>query len=82
VATAVGGIPELFEGDAGLLAPASDSKAIAARVMELVCDTTRRETIVANARAKVKRNNDIETVVTQYLSLLGLPPYWNGAQSP
>jgi len=81
VATAVGGIPELFEGDAGLLAPARDATAIAARMTELVRDVAHRNRIIAHARAKVERDNNLETVVTRYLALLGLPPRW-GDPSP
>jgi len=78
VATAVGGIPELFEGNAGLLAPARDPAAIAAQMTELVLRADLRTMLVANALEKMRRTNDIEAVITRYLALLGLPAYWNG----
>jgi glycosyltransferase involved in cell wall biosynthesis len=76
IATQVGGIPELLGNGAGLLAQARDPAGIAECIAQLVCDTELRARLIESAVAKVAQHNDIEKVVTQYLSLLGLPERW------
>ena len=76
VATAVGGIPELFSAGAGLLAPPGNPARLAEALLELAKDPDRRGRITEAAFAKVAATNDLERVVDQYLKLFGVPPRW------
>ncbi|MBK6599907.1 MAG: glycosyltransferase [Proteobacteria bacterium] len=76
VATAVGGIPNLLRDGAGLTAPASNPAALSDAMLQLVIDPALRQTIVQRAVARVRADHDIESTITQYLELLGLPPNW------
>lgn len=76
VATAVGGIPELLSGDAGLVVPPSEPQAVASALMRLAGDEPLRRQIAARALHKVERQYGLDPVVTSYLGLLGLPSYW------
>ena len=79
VATAVGGIPELFAGGAGLLAPPGDPARLAAALLELAADPDQRRRISEAALAKVGATNNLDRVVDQYLELFGLPTRWPAA---
>jgi len=76
IATAVGGIPEVLEGGAGLCIPARDPSATAAAMGRLLGDEPLRQSLGAAALARVRDRYDFEETVTAYLSALGLPPRW------
>jgi len=76
VATAVGGIPELFAGGAGLLTAPQDVPGIAAALLKLAADPEQRRLMVEIAFAKIAANNDLDRVVDEYLRLFELPPRW------
>jgi glycosyltransferase involved in cell wall biosynthesis len=56
VATAVGGNPELVNGDNGALVPAADADALTHALAELVDDANGRESRGARARLDVERD--------------------------
>lgn len=76
VATAVGGIPELFANETGLLAPPSTPAELSAAMCRLVSETETQKRLVENGRRKVQSLYDLEGIVTEYLALLGLPARW------
>ena len=76
IATAVGGIPELLSGDAGLLAQPRDVQGIAAAIDSLVRDAGLREKIAAQAVARIAAEHNLETTIDRYLELMRLPAYW------
>jgi glycosyltransferase involved in cell wall biosynthesis len=76
VATAVGGIPELFAGNAGFLVPPGDPMLLAGSLLELASDPMRMQQISETGFAKVAATNDLDRVVDQYLDLFGLPHRW------
>jgi glycosyltransferase involved in cell wall biosynthesis len=73
VATAVGGIPGLFAGNRGLLAPPQDPLRLSAQMTRLVREPALRAQLVANALANVRENYSLDVVTDRYLALLGLP---------
>ncbi|HUJ52614.1 MAG TPA: glycosyltransferase [Steroidobacteraceae bacterium] len=73
VATAVGGIPELFAGDRGLAVTPGDAAALAAAMAAVARSPELRARLVANALENLRRNHSFETMVERYLQLLGLP---------
>jgi glycosyltransferase involved in cell wall biosynthesis len=73
VATAVGGIPELFGSDRGLAVPAQDPAALAEGMAALARSVELRERLIEGARANLKARYGVEPIVDQYLALLGLP---------
>jgi glycosyltransferase involved in cell wall biosynthesis len=81
IATAVGGIPELFSGDAGLLASTGDDAAIAASISRVIGDPELRRVLSERGRAKVARQHDLDATVTSYLALLGLPARWPASRA-
>jgi glycosyltransferase involved in cell wall biosynthesis len=76
VATAVGGIPQLFADGAGVLVPASDAAALASALGQLSTDPALCARIGDAGLARVRQRHDIETSITRYLQLLGLPAEW------
>ena len=79
VATAVGGIPELFSGGAGLVVPPGDPLRFADSLLELAADPARRRRMSEIGFAKVAATNNLDRVVDQYLELFGLPTRWPAA---
>ncbi len=69
VATAVGGIPEQIEdGKTGFLVPASDSVAMAARIMQLLNDNVLRQQIGTRSAESVRCRFDLQQQVEAYLA--------------
>jgi len=54
VAVAVGGIPELLAGGAGLLVPQGDPEALAPAIETLLCDETSRQGVIVKAMETVQ----------------------------
>ena len=73
VATAVGGIPDLFGQDRGLLVRAQDASELAGAMTALARSPEMRARLVANARENLTRNHALDSIVDRYLELLGLP---------
>jgi glycosyltransferase involved in cell wall biosynthesis len=76
VATAVGGIPELLDGEAGLLVQPGAPEELAAALRLMTNDPELRRRISARGFAKVAAANDLNQVVDTYLGLFGLPARW------
>jgi glycosyltransferase involved in cell wall biosynthesis len=81
VATAVGGIPQLFAEERGLAVAPGDTGALAAAMAELARSPQLRTRLAANALENLRQHHSFETMVDQYLRLLGLPPTAAGARS-
>jgi len=70
VATAVGGVPEVVvDGETGLLAPADDLEAYAARLKELLFDRERARRMGHTARKSVLDRFARDRIVTRYEEL-------------
>jgi glycosyltransferase involved in cell wall biosynthesis len=78
IATAVGGIPDLFGGDRGLSVPAQDARALADAMAAIVRSPELRQRVVANASANLVRTYALDAIASRYLELLGLPPKVSG----
>ncbi len=74
VATAVGGIPDLFGEDRGLSVPAQDAPALARAMASVASSPELRERLVSNATQNLRRHYALDAIVDRYLELLGLPP--------
>ena len=61
---------------AGLLAPPKDSQGIADAMVRLMTDAPLRKSIAARARQVVAERYSLDSVVTRYLELMGLPAFW------
>jgi glycosyltransferase involved in cell wall biosynthesis len=81
IATAVGGIPDLFGDNRGLLVPAQDARALANAMASVARSPELRQRLVANATANLVRNYALDAIVTRYLELLGLPPVVSGTHT-
>ncbi|RAJ30598.1 glycosyltransferase involved in cell wall biosynthesis [Kitasatospora sp. SolWspMP-SS2h] len=68
VATAVGGVPELV-GDAAVLVPFADPRALGAAVRDLLADPGRRAALCAAGRAQAATWPDEAATVAQVLSI-------------
>jgi len=73
VATAVGGIPDLFRDDKGLLVPAQDAQALANAMDAIARSPELRRRLVTNAAANLVKNYALDAIANRYLELLGLP---------
>ncbi|MBP3960475.1 glycosyltransferase [Gemmata sp. G18] len=70
VATRVGGNPEVItENETGLLVPASDPEALAAALLELWQDPTRRRKMGDAGRRRVEKHFDVRQMVAEYEKL-------------
>jgi glycosyltransferase involved in cell wall biosynthesis len=78
IASGIDGIPEdITDGVDGLLVPAGDPAALAAKIRELLADPPRRERLGRAARATYERRFAAEVTASQLRELyeeLGLPP--------
>ena len=74
VATAVGGIPDLFGQDRGVAVPAQSAPELATAMAMVARSTELRTALATNALANIKRHYDLEAIVDCYLGHLGLPP--------
>jgi len=73
VATAVGGIPQLFGADRGLAVPPQDASALAVAMAALARSLELRQRLVAKASENLKEHYALDPIVDRYLALLGLP---------
>jgi len=78
VATRAGGIPEVVvDGRTGVLVPVRDADALAAAIVMLLQDPTRRATLGAAAQERVRDGFSVERMVQQtldaYARLAGTP---------
>ena len=73
IATSVGGIPELFGEDRGLLVPAQDALALADGMAAMVRSPELRQRLVMNADANLVSHYALESIANRYLDVLGLP---------
>jgi len=69
ISTNTGGIPELLEGDAGVLVPPRDPVALAEAIERLVGNPALRWQLGAAGRERVQEQFSLEKVVTE-LALL------------
>jgi L-malate glycosyltransferase len=80
IATAVGGIPDLFGDDRGMSVPAQDALALADAMAAIVRSPELRQRLVTNAAANLVRYYALDAIANRYLELLGLPPTASGSQ--
>jgi colanic acid/amylovoran biosynthesis glycosyltransferase len=62
VATDNGGIPELLEGEAGLIVPERDVPALAGAMARLMDDVPLHAAMVVKARARIESEYDIKVI--------------------
>jgi len=73
VATAVGGIPQLFGEDRGLTVPPQDATGLAAAMASVAGSPELRQRLVRNALENLRKHYALDAVTDRYLELLGLP---------
>lgn len=77
VATRVGGIPELVtDQDSGFLIERGDADTLAARVLSLLADPMRRESMGAAGRKTVDAKFDLQRNVARLLAAYGIRDGW------
>jgi glycosyltransferase involved in cell wall biosynthesis len=81
IATAVGGIPELFADDRGLLVPAQDALALSNAMAAIVRSPELRQRLVTNAAANLEKYYVLDAIANRYLEVLGLPRTASGVQT-
>jgi glycosyltransferase involved in cell wall biosynthesis len=70
VATRAGGIPEVvIDGETGLLVPPRDARALAAAILELLRDGTRRRQLADAGFARVKQRFSVDRMVDETLGV-------------
>ena len=70
LSTAVGGVPELLEGDAGMMVPPADAAALAEAIRRLIADSDLRRRLVENGRRRVEEGWAVRPVVAELLKRL------------
>ena len=70
LSTTVGGVPELLEGDAGMMVPPADSTALAEAIGRLIDDPALRRRLVENGRRRVEEGWAVRPVVAELLERL------------
>lgn len=74
VATDVGGVAEIVDETTGVLCPPGDDSALAAAILALVHDHTRRLALGDGARRRAVRDCDVATAVVRWSALYDLVP--------
>jgi glycosyltransferase involved in cell wall biosynthesis len=74
VSTAVGDVPRLLAGGAGIVTPVGDDRALAEAVARLLSDPEMRRAMASSALARVSREFGLEEVVDRLVSLLDAVP--------
>ncbi len=72
VATAVGGIPALLSGGAGIVVPSQSPETLARAMAEIARLPEMRAQLAANAADVIRNRYRLDPVVDRYLELLGL----------
>jgi len=73
VSTAVGDIPTMLRGEAGILVPAQQTEAILGAIQSLSANPQRRAQIIRNGLLRVRQYYDSTVVANVYLEELYLP---------
>ncbi len=73
VGTAVGDIPAMLRGEAGIVIPAQQSEAILGAIQSLNANPQRRARIIRNGLLRVRQHYDSTVVANLYLEELYLP---------
>lgn len=76
IATSVGGIPDLFGADAGLLVRPRDPSGFAQSMVRLMDDYGLRSRISTRGFERVRGRFDFDEVLDRYLSVMKLPRAW------
>jgi glycosyltransferase involved in cell wall biosynthesis len=76
IATAVGGIPDLFSGGCGILINPSRPEEVAGAITDLATNPDVRNRTATRGLEKAKVQYNLDSVVTRYLRALGLPARW------
>ena len=63
VPTENGGIPELLEGEAGLIVPEYDVEALTAAMARLMDDVVLHAAVIAKARQRIESEYDLKVIV-------------------
>jgi glycosyltransferase involved in cell wall biosynthesis len=71
VATAVGGVPELLEGDAGVLVPPRDAEALADALASVLGSPERRAHLARAGRRRVETEFDVEAIARELATRFG-----------
>ena len=72
VAARIGGLPEVVvDGETGLLHPAGDARALAARLQELIIDPQRRHDLGQAGRARFEREFTVGAMTSRMLAVYG-----------
>jgi glycosyltransferase involved in cell wall biosynthesis len=69
VATDVGGVGELLEGDAGVLVPPSQPSVLATELASLANDPTRAQTVGRRGETKVRAEYSVDRMADDYVAL-------------
>jgi colanic acid/amylovoran biosynthesis glycosyltransferase len=70
ISTSVGGVPELLQGDAGIIVPPSDPEALANAIRRLIADPALRCRLAENGRRRVEEGWAVQPVVAELLKRL------------
>ncbi|MEN6457553.1 MAG: glycosyltransferase family 4 protein [Thermoguttaceae bacterium] len=71
LSTRVGGVPELLDGDAGVMVPPRDPAALADAIRRIIADAELRQTLVQNGRKRVEEGWAVQPVVAELLRRIG-----------